>query len=94
MAVLVLICALATTACVGYCLGRRAGTSPTPWRRRTSRVALGKLAMSFVVLVAARRLRRTVHPNRLFRTADLKSVEPVDLLRWGVGLVLRRTSLV
>jgi hypothetical protein len=94
MAMLVLVCALATTAGLGYYAGRRAGSAPSTWRQRTSRVALGRLAMSFVVLVAARRLRRTVALRRTFRTAELKSVEPVQLLRWGVAFVLRRASLV
>jgi hypothetical protein len=94
MAVLVLICALATTAGLGYYVGRRAGSAPSTWRQRTSRVALGRLAMSFVVLVAARRIRRTVRPFRPLRAAELKSVEPVELLRWGVAFVLRRASLV
>lgn len=95
MAVLVLICALATTTCVGYYVGRRAGSTPPTWRKRTSRVAVGRLAMSFVVLLAARRIRRTVLARRFIRgAADLRSVEPLELLRGGVAVVLRRTSLV
>ncbi|MCV7413509.1 hypothetical protein [Mycobacterium florentinum] len=83
MAVLVLVCALATTTCVGYYVGRRAGSAPSTWRKRTSRVAIGRLAMSFVMVVAARRIRRT-----------LRSIEPLELLRDGVAVVLRRASLV
>ena len=98
MAVLVLICALATTACVGYYAGRRAGSAPTTWRKRTSRVAIGRLGMSVVMLVAVRRIRRTFLAHRLVRDAmgiaDLRSVEPVELLRSSVAFILRRTSLV
>ncbi|MEE6138510.1 hypothetical protein SKC41_19540 [Mycobacterium sp. 050128] len=98
MAVLVLVCALATTTCVGYYAGRRASSSPPTWRRRTSRVAIGRLAMSFVMVVAARRIRRTVVAHRLIRnvtgTSGLRSVEPLELVRGGVAFVLRRTSLV
>lgn len=83
MAVLVLICALATATYVGYYVGRRASATPSTWRKRTSRVAIGRLAMSFAMAVAARRLRRSV-----------RSVEPLELLRVGVGFVLRRASLV
>ncbi|MCV7165873.1 hypothetical protein [Mycobacterium stomatepiae] len=83
MTLLVLICALAASTCVGYCVGRHASSTPSTWRKRTSRVAIGRLAMSFVMAVAARRLRRT-----------LGSVEPLELLRVGVGFVLRRASLV
>ncbi|WAC89235.1 hypothetical protein [Mycobacterium sp. Aquia_213] len=83
MAVLVLICALATATCAGYYVGRRAGSTPPTWRKRTSRVAIGRLALNFAMVVAARRIRRT-----------MRSVEPVELLRDGVAVVLRRASLV
>ncbi|MEM6106630.1 hypothetical protein AAHS21_10250 [Mycobacterium sp. 050272] len=94
MAVLVLVCALAAATCVGYYMGRRASPSRPSWRQRTSRVAIGRLALSFVVLVAARRIRQTARTHRPLRPVDLKSVEPVELLRWGVALVLRRARLV
>ncbi|CQD13725.1 hypothetical protein BN1232_02767 [Mycobacterium lentiflavum] len=98
MAVLVLVCALATTTCVGYYVGRRASSSPPTWRRRTSRVAIGRLAMSFVMVMAARRIRRTVLVHRLSRDATgasgMRSIEPLELLCDGVAFVLRRTSLV
>ncbi|SOX53939.1 hypothetical protein MAAFP003_2615 [Mycobacterium ahvazicum] len=94
MVVLVLVGALATATSLGYYLGRRASSSPPTWRQRTSRFAMGRLALSFVVLVAARRIRQTARTHRPFRPADLKSVEPVELLRWSVALVLRRARLV
>lgn len=94
MAVLAVICALATATCVGYYVGRRAGSTPSTWRKRTSRVAIGRLGMSLAMLVAARRVRRTFRGDRPFRGIALRSVEPLELLRGGVAVVLRRTSLV
>ena len=98
MAVLAVICALATATCLGYYVGRRAASMPSTWRKRTSRVAIGRLGMSLVMLVAARRVRRTFLAQRPLRdamgAAGLRSVEPLELLRGGVAFVLRRTSLV
>lgn len=73
MTALALIAALGTALCVGYYCGRRAGSRPTTWKRRTSRIALGRLAINLLVLVAARRV------------LALKIVEPLGLLRGGVA---------
>ncbi|ORW32423.1 hypothetical protein AWB91_10690 [Mycobacterium paraense] len=73
MAALAVIAALGTALCLGYYLGRRAGSRPTTWKRRTSRIALGRLAINLLVLVAARRV------------LALKIVEPLGLLRGGVA---------
>ncbi len=56
MTALALIAALGTALCLGYYLGRRAGSKPSTWKRRTSRIALGRLAVNLVLLMAARRL--------------------------------------
>ncbi len=69
MTALALISALGTTLCLGYYLGRRAGSQPTTWKRRTSRIALGRLAINLVLLMAARRL------------LSLKVVDPLGPLR-------------
>jgi hypothetical protein len=58
MTVFVALAALALAMSVGYCFGRRAGSSPSTWRKRTSRVALGRRAINLVVLIAARRVQR------------------------------------
>ncbi|OBI14909.1 hypothetical protein A5712_29735 [Mycobacterium sp. E2327] len=76
MAVLALLCALATATCIGYYLGRRAGSRPPTWKQRTSRVALGKLAISLLVAVTARRILR------------LRTVGPVDILRAGMARIV------
>lgn len=76
MAVLALLCALATATCVGYYLGRRAGSRPPTWKQRTSRIALGRLTLSLLVAMTARRVLK------------LRTVGPVDVLRAGVVRIL------
>ncbi|WP_082958463.1 hypothetical protein [Mycobacterium sp. E3198] len=56
MTALALVAALGTALCLGYWLGRRAGSPPKTWKRRTSRIALGRLAVNLVMLMAARRV--------------------------------------
>ncbi len=58
MAPIAVICVALTALCIGYHLGRRAGSTPAPWRKRTSRVALARAALSLVLLVGARRVQR------------------------------------
>ncbi|BBZ39807.1 hypothetical protein [Mycobacterium conspicuum] len=69
MAPIVVICVALTALCIGYHLGRRAGSMPVPWKKRTSRVALARAALNLVLLVSARRVQR----NYLIRA--LKFVE-------------------
>jgi hypothetical protein len=73
MTALALISALGTSVCLGYYLGRRAGSKPSTWKRRTSRIALGRLAINLLVLVTARRI------------LALRIIEPLGLLRGGVA---------
>jgi hypothetical protein len=74
--IVAVICALATATCVGYYLGRRAGSKPSTWKQRTSRIALGKQAMSLLVLITARRVRQRF---------GLRTVGPVEFLRAGMA---------
>jgi hypothetical protein len=74
--VVAVVCALATATCIGYYLGRRAGSRPPTWKQRTSRVALGRLAISLLMVITARRLRR------------LRTIGHVDILRAGVARIL------
>jgi hypothetical protein len=93
MTALAVISALVTTLCIGYHLGRRAGsTRPfwkprTSWKQRTSRAALGKRAIGLVLLITARRLRRSFPAQLPLAAAvggwGLKFVEPLQLLRNG-----------
>ena len=89
MAVLALICALATAAAIGYYVGRRAGSTPSTWKKRTSRVALGRLVISLLVLMTARRVRHSFQAERLLRDVATRwrprTVVPVDFLRLGVA---------
>lgn len=67
MTVLAGIAALAVAMCVGYCLGRRAGSTPPTWKRRTSRVALGRMAINLLVLITARRVMTLWGPRFVAR---------------------------
>jgi hypothetical protein len=71
--------ALVTALCIGYHFGRRAGSTPSTWKQRTSRVAVGRLVINLLVLMTARRVRQS--SRRLF--ADAPAVR-------GVRLIARR----
>lgn len=89
MTVVAVLCALATAAWIGYYLGRRAGSTPSPWKNRTSRVALGRLVISLLVSLTARRIRRSFRAERALRDAvgiwGLRTLAPLELLRGGVA---------
>jgi len=89
MTALALISALGAALCIGYQLGRRAGSKPSIWKKRTSRVALGRLAINLLVLMTARRIRRSLQAKRVFFDAGgiwgLRFVEPLGLLRASVA---------
>lgn len=89
MTALALISALGTALCVGYHLGRRAGSKPSTWKRRTSRVALGRLAINLLVLMTARRIRQSFQPGRVFSDSGgiwgLRFIETLGLLRGSVA---------
>jgi len=88
-AALALIAALGTALCVGYHFGRRAGSKPSSWKKRTSRVALGRLAINLLVLTTARRVRQRFQAGHVFSRAGgiwgLRFVEPLGLLRDSVA---------
>jgi hypothetical protein len=85
MTALAVISALVTALCIGYRFGGRAGSTPSTRRKRTSRVAMSKLAVSLLVLMAVRRIRRSFLPEGLLPDAGgvwgMKFVEPLQLLR-------------
>ena len=87
--VIALLCALATATCIGYYFGRRAGSPRPSWRRRTSRVALGKLAISLLAMITARRIQQRFHTERMLSDVvgrwGLRVIAPVDVLRGGVA---------
>jgi hypothetical protein len=73
MTALAVVSALVTALCIGYQFGRRAGSTPPTWKQRTSRMGLGRRAISLLVLVTARRIQR--------RVPALRTLEPLLLLR-------------
>jgi hypothetical protein len=83
------IAALTMATCGGYYLGRRAGSTPTTWKRRTSRTALGRRAITLLLLVTARRVRRRLRAKPMFADAvhlcGLRLIAPVELLRGSVA---------
>jgi hypothetical protein len=89
MTVLAGIAALAMATCVGYYFGRRVGPAPSTWKKRTNRIALGRLAISLLVLVTARRIRRSFRTGHTFPDAvhlwRLRPVAPLELLRGSVA---------
>ncbi|MEC4763980.1 hypothetical protein VT930_12800 [Mycobacterium sherrisii] len=87
MAVLAAISALAAAACLGYCAGRRATSTPPTWQQRTSRVALGRLVFGLLVVMTARRVRR-IRADRVLRDVATRVgsrvAAPLELLRVDV----------
>ena len=95
MTALAFISALGTALCVGYQLGRRAGSKTSTWKKRTSRVALGRLAINLLVLMTARRIRQSFQAERVYSDAGgiwgLRFIEPLGLLRGSVAQCFRRS---
>lgn len=89
MMALATICGLATAMWIGYYVGRRAGSTPPTWKKRTSRIALGRLAISLLVLMTARRIQQRLRAERMLPGAlagwGLRTVAPLELLRNGVA---------
>jgi hypothetical protein len=89
MTALAVISALVTALCIGYHFGRRAGSTPSTWKRRTRRTALGRLAITLIVLMIARRVRQSFVAERALPAAagvwGLKFIEPLQLLRGSVS---------
>lgn len=81
MTVLVVGSALVAALCVGYYFGRRASSTPSTWKKRTSRLALGRVAINLLVLITARRLRQRVFPY----VVRPRLIEPLGFLRGSVG---------
>jgi membrane protein DedA with SNARE-associated domain len=76
MTMLAGMAAVAMATCVGYYFGRRAGSTRSTWKKRTSRLALGRLVISLLVLLTARRIRQL---------RALRLIAPVELLQGSVA---------
>jgi len=85
MTVLAAFAALTTVSCVGYYFGRRAGSTPSTWKKRTSRIALGRRTANLLVLVAARRIRQQLRREPMVELFGLRILAPLDLLRGSVS---------
>jgi hypothetical protein len=85
MTVFAAFAALTMAMCVGYYFGRRAGSTPSTWKKRTSRIALGRRAANLLVLVAARRIRQQLRPEPMVEMFGLRILAPLDLLRGSVS---------
>jgi hypothetical protein len=84
MTVFAALAALALAMSVGYYLGRRVSSAPSNWKRRTSRVALGKRVFHLAMLVAARRVRRKFAAAPTVELLGLRILVPLDVLRGSV----------
>jgi CDP-diglyceride synthetase len=83
MTPIAVICVVVAALCIGYHFGRRAGSRPSTWKKRTSRAALGRVAAGLIVSMIARRVQR----NFLAKGAwAVKFTEPLQLLRSGLWL--------
>jgi hypothetical protein len=84
MTVLAAFAALALAMSAGYYCGRRAGSAPATWKKRTSRVALGKRTVNLLVLVAARRFRRRMRGEPMVELIGPRMLASLGLLRGSV----------
>ena len=90
MTPIAVICAVVTALCVGYQLGRRAGSTPSTWKKRTCRAALGRAALSLILVMIARRVQRNFLAKHALSNAvgvwAQKFAEGLHLLRSGLWL--------
>ena len=84
MTVLAAFAALALAMAAGYYCGRRGGSPPSTWKKRTSRVALGKRTVHLLVLVAARRFRRRLRAEPMVELIGPRMLASLGLLRGSV----------
>ncbi|WP_428341773.1 hypothetical protein [Mycobacterium sp.] len=84
MTVLAAFAALALAMSAGYYCGRRAGSAPSTWKKRTSRVALGKRTVHLLVLLAARRFRRSLRAEPIVELIGPRMPASLGLLRGSV----------
>ena len=79
------IAALAMATSIGYCFGRHVGPTRSTWKKRTSRLALGRLAIRLLVLLTARRIRQSFRAAPMLADAvhlwAPRLITPLELLR-------------
>lgn len=88
MTVIAAIAALATAACIGYYLGRRAASTPPSWKKRTSRIALSRQAINLLAMITARRIQQRFRAECIVSDVaaryGLRVVAPPQFRRGGV----------
>lgn len=88
MTVIAAIAALATATCIGYYFGRRAASTPPTWKKRTSRVALGRQALNLLAMITARRIQQRLQSERALSGVaaryGLRAIAPLQVRRGGV----------
>lgn len=88
MTVIAAIAALATATCIGYYLGRRAASTPPSWKKRTSRLALGRQAFTLLAMITARRIQQRFPTERVVHDmaarCGMRVVAPPHFRRGGV----------
>ena len=82
MTVLAAFAALVLAMSAGYYCGRRAGSAPPTWKKRTSRLSLGKQTVDLLLSVAARRVRRRLRAEPVIKLVALRML--ASLGRGGV----------
>lgn len=88
MTVIAAIAALAMAACIGYYFGRRAASTPPSWKKRTSRIALGRQAVHLLAMIAARRIQQRFEAERVLSGMvawrGLRAIAPLQVRRGSV----------
>jgi hypothetical protein len=86
--VIAAIAALAAATGFGYYLGRRAASTRPSWKKRTSRVALGRQALNLLAMITARRIQQRFPAERIVSDmagrCGLRIVAPPQFRRGGV----------
>ncbi|OBE96323.1 hypothetical protein [Mycobacterium sp. 852002-10029_SCH5224772] len=90
MTVIAAICALTAATSIGYYFGRRAGSTRPGWKKRTSRIALGRQALNLLAMITVRRIQQSLRFERsLSDRRGPRLIAPLGLLR---GSVVRMRS--
>ncbi len=87
MTIFAAIAALAMAACIGYYFGWRAASTPPSWKKRTSRVALGRQAFNLLAIITARRIQQRFQPARvrsgMTARCGFRATVPLQIRRGG-----------
>jgi hypothetical protein len=86
--VIAFIAALATATCIGYYLGWRAASTPPSWKKRTTRIALGRQVINLLAMITARRLQQRFRAERIVSDMaaryGLRIIAPLRFRRRGL----------